>query len=42
MFNRDISNQLDAVIILLEARPPFLIRLVLRLWKRRLEQAIGL
>lgn len=40
MFNREASAQLDAVIILLEARPPFWIRLALRLWKRRLERAI--
>ena len=39
-FDRQTSAQLDAVIILLEARPPFWIRLVLRFWKRRLEQAI--
>lgn len=39
-FNRQTSMLLDAVIILLEARPPFWIRFALRLWKRRLERAI--
>lgn len=42
MFHRDISSQLDAVIILLEARPPLWIRFALRLWKRHLERAIVL
>lgn len=40
MFNKHISYQLDAVIILLEAPQPFLIRLVLRYLKRRLEQSM--
>lgn len=40
MFNRDISLQIDAIIVLLDAGQPFLIRLVLRYWKRHLEQAI--
>lgn len=42
MFNRNASSLLDAVIILLEARPPFWIRLALRYYKKRLEQAIDL
>lgn len=40
MFNKQLSAQLDAVIILLEAPQPFLIRLALRYIKRRLEQGI--
>lgn len=40
MFNREHSYQLDAVIILLEAPQPFLIRLALRWLKRRLERSI--
>jgi hypothetical protein len=41
MFNKELSLQLDAVIVLLEAPQPFLIRLVLLWLKRRLEQSIG-
>lgn len=41
MFNRDISLQIDAIVILLDAGQPFLIRLVLRYIKRRLERAIS-
>lgn len=41
MFNKHLSNQLDAVIILLEAPQPLLIRLALRWLKRRLEQSIS-
>lgn len=41
MFNKELSYQLDAVIILLEApHIPFLIRLALRYLKRRLERDI--
>lgn len=38
--NRELSNRIDALIILLEARPPWLVRFVLRRWKRRLERFI--
>lgn len=40
MFDKHLSAQIDAVIILLEAPQPFLIRLVLRYLKRRLERDI--
>jgi hypothetical protein len=38
MFKREISYQLDAVVYLLDSHPPFLIRLALRYFKRRLER----
>jgi hypothetical protein len=41
MFDKSKSSQLDAVIILLEAPQPILIRLALRYLKRRLEQSIA-
>jgi hypothetical protein len=40
MFKREISYQLDAVVYLLDSHPPFLIRLALRYYKRRLERNI--
>jgi hypothetical protein len=40
MFDRSKSYQLDAVIVLLEAPQPFLIRLALHWLKRRLERDI--
>lgn len=40
LFDKQLSLRLDAVIILLEAPQPFLIRLALRWLKRRLEQSI--
>lgn len=40
MFDRTLSNQIDAIVILLDARPPWPVRVVLRAWKRVLERAI--
>lgn len=40
IFDRSLSYQLDAVVYLLESHPPFLIRLALRYFKRRLERGI--
>lgn len=40
IFDRSLSYQLDAVIVLLESPQPFLIRLALRWLRRRLEQGI--
>lgn len=40
MFNKELSSRLDAVIILLEAPQPFLIRMALCWLKRRLERDI--
>jgi hypothetical protein len=42
MFNPDLSYQLDAVVYLLERRPPLLVRLVLRWYKARLEMQLPL
>lgn len=42
MFNRDLSYQLDAIVYLLERRPPWLVRLALRWYKARLEMQIPL
>jgi len=36
----DLSIRIDAVIILLDTRPPWAVRVVLRLWKRWLERDI--
>ena len=40
MFNRETSYQLDAIVYLLERRPPWLVRVVLRWYKARLETRI--
>lgn len=40
MFNSDLSHRLDAVVILLEMRPPWYVQLALRLYKRMLERSI--
>lgn len=42
MFKPDVSYQLDAVVYLLERRPPWYVRLVLRWYKARLEMQIPL
>ena len=39
-FDPQASHQLDNVIALLSARPPLLVRLALRWYKRRLGQAV--
>lgn len=36
----DLSYRLDAVIILLDKRPPWYVRLALRIYKRQLERFI--
>lgn len=36
----DLSHRIDAVIILLDMRPPLYVRLALRLYKRWLERFI--
>lgn len=41
MFDRQRSSQIDAIIILLESRPPLPVRWALRLWKRVLERGIA-
>lgn len=40
MLKSNISHRLDAVIILLDMRPPLYVRLALRLYKRWLEHFI--
>jgi hypothetical protein len=40
MFKRETSYKIDAVVYLLESKPPILIRLALRWWKRVLERDI--
>jgi hypothetical protein len=35
-----LSTRIDAVILILDTRPPWWVRVVVRLWKRRLERAI--
>ena len=40
MFRSDLSYRLDAVIILLDMRPPWYVRLALRIYKRVLERGI--
>lgn len=40
MFDRTLSYQIDAIVFLLESRPPWPVRFVLRAWKRVLEQGI--
>lgn len=40
MFKRETSYQLDAVIYLLDNKPPFMIRLALQYLKWRLERAM--
>lgn len=40
IFDRSLSYQLDAVIVLLESPQPLFIRLFLRYLKRRLERGI--
>ena len=39
MLRSDVSHRLDAVVILLEMRPPWYVRLALRLYKRVLERS---
>ncbi len=39
-FNADLSYRIDAVIVLLDMRPPLYLRLALRLYKRILERSI--
>lgn len=39
-FNRQVSNQLDAVVFLLDMHLPLLVRLALRYLKRRIERGI--
>lgn len=36
----ELTYQIDAIVVLLDTRPPLLWRLVLRLYKRRLEKGI--
>jgi hypothetical protein len=36
----DLSHRIDAVVILLDMRPPIYVRLALRLYKRYLERFI--
>jgi hypothetical protein len=38
--NRDLSYQMDALIVLLEARTPWWLRAVCRLYKRTIEKRI--
>lgn len=38
--NSELSYRLDAIIILLDMRPPLYVRLALRLYKRWLERGI--
>ena len=40
MFNRSASAKLDSIVFLLDHNPPWLVRVVLRAYKRALERAI--
>lgn len=39
-FDPELSYRLDAVIILLDFHPPWIVRVVLRLYKRWLERGV--
>lgn len=36
----ELSYQIDAIVVLLDARPPWLVRIALRAYKRWLERSI--
>lgn len=40
LFDHTLSGQLDALVILLDHRPPWIFRLALRLYKRLLEAQV--